>query len=215
MIAMKKLVMMLCLISFATPLLAQSTTILLNPPDRDKGYSIMKALSLRSSQATFDTIDIKLQDLSNLLWAANGVNRADISKRTAPSAMNSQDVDVYVATKAGIFLYDAKKHQLDLIASGDHRLLVAGRQQNYAMAPLFCLLVSDISRFKSGTDSVKLQLAAFDSGIVSQNIGLFCAGTNLATHPRTTMDQSKLREIMKLKNTQYLMLNNLVAYKKE
>jgi SagB-type dehydrogenase family enzyme len=117
--------------------------------------------------------------------------------------------------KSGMYLYDAKKHQLDLVASGDHRTLVAGRQQNYATAPVFCILVSDISRFKSGTDSLKLQWAAMDAGIVSQNIALFCSGTGLATHPRVTMDVQKLKEVMKLKDSQYLLLNNLVAYKKE
>jgi len=213
---MRKLIVSFCLTVFAVTLFAQtSTSIVLKQPDLSKGLNVMKAFAQRSSQTTFDTINLKLQDLSDLLWAADGVNRADIGKRTAPSAMNSQDVDVYVVMKSGAYLYDAKKHQLDLVASGDHRLLVAGRQQNYAIAPVFCVMVSDISRFKSGTDSVKLQLAALDAGIVSQNIALFCAGTGLATHPRTTMEVQKLKEVMKLKGSQYLLLNNLVAYKKE
>lgn len=213
---MKKLIIGFYLTVFTVTLFAQSsTTIVLNQPDLNKGLNVMKAFALRSSQSTFDTISLKLQDLSDLLWAANGVNRADIGKRTAPSAMNSQDVDVYVVMKSGAYLYDAKKHQLDLVAPGDHRIIVAGKQQNYAPAPVFCVMVSDISRFKSGTDSVKLQLAALDAGIVSQNIALFCSGTGLATHTRTTMDVKKLKEVMKLKDSQYLMLNNLVAYKKE
>jgi SagB-type dehydrogenase family enzyme len=213
---MRKLIFSLGLTVFAVSLFAQSSaTIVLNQPDLNKGLNVMKAFAQRSSQSTFDTVSLKLQDLSDLLWAADGVNRADIGKRTAPSAMNSQDVDVYVSMKSGMYLYDAKKHQLDLVASGDHRTLVAGRQQNYATAPVFCILVSDISRFKSGTDSLKLQWAAMDAGIVSQNIALFCSGTGLATHPRVTMDVQKLKEVMKLKDSQYLLLNNLVAYKKE
>jgi SagB-type dehydrogenase family enzyme len=175
----------------------------------------MKAFAQRSSQAKFDTLNLKLQDLSDLLWAADGINRAELGKRTAPSAMNSQDVDVYVVMKAGAYLYDAKKHELDLVTVGDFRLQVAGRQENFAGAPVFCVLVSDISRFKNGTDSVKLQMAALDAGIVSQNIGLFCAGTGLATHPRVTMDIPKLKEALKLKSSQYLMINNLVAYRKD
>jgi SagB-type dehydrogenase family enzyme len=213
---MKKLITGLCFCLLTTALFAQtSTPIVLNQPDLAKGLNVMKAFAQRSSQSTFDTTSLKLQDLSDLLWAADGVNRADIGKRTAPSAMNSQDVDVYVSMKTGMYLYDAKKHQLDLVTPGDHRLLVAGRQQNFATAPVFCILVSDISRFKSGTDSLKLQWAALDAGIISQNISLFCAGTGLATHTRTTMDVQKLKEVMKLKDSQYLMLNNLVAYKKE
>ncbi|HWS01418.1 MAG TPA: SagB/ThcOx family dehydrogenase [Prolixibacteraceae bacterium] len=213
---MKKLITALCFFLLTTALFSQtSTTIVLNQPDLNKGLNVMKAFAQRSSQSAFDTVSLKLQDLSDLLWAADGVNRADIGKRTAPSAMNSQDVDVYVSMKSGMYLYDAKKHQLDLVASGDHRTLVAGRQQNFATAPVFLILVSDISRFKSGTDSLKLQWAAMDAGIVSQNIALFCSGTGLATHPRVTMDVPKLKEVMKLKDSQYLLLNNLVAYKKE
>lgn len=212
---MKKLFSAICLTFLATSLFAQVQTIALNKPDTNRGLPVMKALAQRSSQMKFDTLDLKLQDMSDLLWAANGVNRADLGKRTAPSAMNSQDIDVYVVMKKGAYLYDAKKHQLDLVASGDFRLQVAGRQTNYAGAPLFCVLVSDISRFKSGTDSTKLQMAAMDAGIVSQNIGLFCAGLGFATHPRVTMDVPGLKKTLKLTGSQYPMLNNLVAYWKD
>ncbi len=211
---MKNLLTTICIVLVATTLFAQNQTIVLNQPDTNRGLPVMKAFAQRSSQAKFDTLSLKLQDLSDLLWAADGINRADLGKRTAPSAMNSQDVDVYVVMKAGAYLYDAKKHQLDLVTAGDYRLQVAGRQENFAGAPLFCVLVSDISRFKNGTDSVKLQMAALDAGIVSENIGLFCAGTGLATHPRVTMEVPKLKETLKLKSSQYPMINNLVAYKK-
>jgi SagB-type dehydrogenase family enzyme len=212
---MRNLITVICCAFLATTAFAQSQTIVLNHPDLKRGLPVMQAFADRSSQANFDTTTLKLQDLSDLLWAADGINRADLGKRTAPSAMNSQDVDVYVVMKAGAYLYDAKKHQLDLITPGDFRKDVAGRQENYAGAPVFCVLVSDISRFKSGTDSVKLQMAALDAGIVSQNIGLFCSGTGFATHPRVTMDVPKLKEVLKLKPSQYLMINNLVAYKKD
>ncbi len=212
---MKKLSTIICCTLFATALFAQPQTIVLNQPDLNRGLSVMKSFAQRSSQSKFDTLDLKIQDLSDLLWAADGVNRADIGKRTAPSAMNAQDIDVYVVMKKGAYLYDAKKHQLDLITTGDYRQQVAGRQANFSGAPLFCVLVSDISRFKTGSDSLKLQWAAMDAGIVSQNIGIFCAGTGFATHPRVTMDAQKLNEILKLKPSQFLMLNNLVAYKKD
>ena len=210
---MKKSILLFCLFLLATTMFAQ--TIVLNQPDTNRGLPVMKAFAQRSSQSKFDTTNLKLQDLSDLLWAADGVNRADLGKRTAPSAMNSQDIDIYVVMKAGAYLYDAQKHQLNLVTKGDYRLQVAGRQENFAGAPIFCVLVSDISRFKSGSDSAKLQLSALDAGIVSQNIGLFCAGTGFATHPRTTMDVPKLKEVLKLKSSQYIMINNLVAYKKE
>ncbi len=190
-------------------------TIVLNPPETTRGLSVIKALSLRASIKEFDTTSLKIKDLSDLLWAANGINRPELSKRTAPSAQNAQDIDVYVFMKSGIYLYDANKHLLDLNVEGDHRMLIAGRQENVAKAPVILLLVSDVSRFRSGTDSLRIIWGAMDAGIVSQNISLFCASVGFATVPRASMDQQKLREILKLKDTQHIMLNNPVSYRKE
>ena len=186
--------------------------IILNPPNTNKGLPVMKALSLRSSVKEFDTTNLNIQDLSDLLWAANGVNRPESGKRTAPSAMNSQDIDIYVFLRKGIYIYDAQKHFLKLLKNGDNRNAVAGRQENVAKAPLFCVLVSDISKFKHGSDSLKLEWAAMDAGIVSQNIALFCAGTDLITRPRASMDKEKLSVLLNLTSTQYLMMNHPVSY---
>ncbi len=172
-------------------------TLTLNKPDLSRGFPVMKALSLRSSASVFDEKKLSLQDLSDLLWAANGINRPDNGKRTAPSAMNSQDVDIYVCMPEGSYLYDAVKHALLLVSAGDHRALVAGRQENMAKAPVFLVLVSDISRFRGDDDSLKMIWAAVDVGTVSQNIALFCSGTGLETRPRASMDQEKLRQVLK------------------
>lgn len=200
----------------AGSLLAQGDkNIVLNLPDLSRGMSVMKALSLRASATDYDTTSFKLKDLSDLVWAANGINRADIGKRTAPSAMNSQDIDIYVLMKSGAYLYDANKQLLVLIAEGDYRLLAAGRQADVAKAPVNCILVSDISRFRSGEESSKLIWAAEDAGIVSQNISVFCAAVGFSTRPRATMELQKLSEVLKLTSTQHLMLNHPVSYKKE
>jgi len=212
---MKNIIIYIWLTILSISSFAQNTkTIVLNPPDTTRGLPVMKALSLRESEKEFDTTKIKLQDLSDLLWAANGVNRTETGKRTAPSAQNAQDIDVYVFMKAGIYLYDAKRHSLEFIVDGDYRNLIAGKQEKFAKAPLIFLLVSDISKFQVKEDSLKLAWAAMDAGIVSQNISLFCASVGLATRPRAWMDQQKLREILKLKDSQRLMLNNPVSYKK-
>jgi SagB-type dehydrogenase family enzyme len=129
--------------------------------------------------------------------------------------MNAQDIDIYVVLKDGAFVYTAKHHELELVASGDFRSLVAERQENVAEAPVICVLVSDISRFNSGDISQKLSWAAIDAGTVSQNIALFCASLDFATRPRATMNKEKLKEILKLNDTQYLILNNPVSYKLE
>jgi SagB-type dehydrogenase family enzyme len=213
---MKKIIAYFCFVSIACSMVAQeSKTIILNPPDTKRGLPVMTALSLRASATEFDTTSLNLEDMSDLLWAANGINRPESGKRTAPSARNAQDIDVYIVMKSGAYLYNPTKHCLDLIIDGDHRALVAGRQENFAVAPLFCLLVSDFSRLSSGNDSSKMIIAAYDAGIVSQNISIFCASVGLDTRVRASMDQEKLREILKLKDSQHLMLNNPVGYKKD
>lgn len=210
-IKMKKQILIISLMLFSTAVFSQEI-LHLNPPSDDRGVSVMQALSLRSSTAEFNSAELELDDLSDLLWAANGINRPDESKRTAPSAMNAQDIDIYVFMSKAVYLYDAKKHDLVKITDGDYRKLVAGRQETMAVAPVFCILVSDISRFRSGEEGSKLTWAAMDAGIVSQNISLFCASVGMKTRPRATMEQEKLRDILQLKDTQHLMLNHPVSY---
>lgn len=171
----------------------------------------MEALSLRASNTDFSDKKLSLQDLSDLLFAANGVNRKDLKKRTAPSAMNAQDIDVYVFLQEGVYLYDAFQGVLNPVVSGDQRLLAAGSQENVAKAPVILLMVSDISRFRL-SEAMKLENAAKDAGIVSQNINIFCAGTGLITRTRGSMDLVRLKSVLNLKDTQLPMLNNPVGY---
>jgi len=210
---MKKTVCLLMLAAMMINLEAQEIkSIALNPPDINSGLTVMQAFSKRSSATEFTSEKLKLQDLSDLLWAANGINRKDSKKRTAPSAMNSQDIDIYVFLEEGVYLYNASANSLDPVVSGDQRTLAAGRQNEVAKAAVILVMVSDISRFQNGDDKMKLSMAAMDAGIVSQNISVFCAGTGLLTRPRATMDQPKLKETLKLKDTQYPLLNNPVSY---
>ncbi len=200
----------------ASILLAQAPDkISLNPPDKNRGLPVMTALSLRASVTAWDTTSLKLQDLSDLLWAANGINRADIGKRTAPSAMNAQDIDIYVFMRTAVYLYHAVDQMLEKVVDGDYRPLVADRQEDVANAPVICLLVSDISRFRTGEETQRLNWAAIDAGTVSQNISLFCASVGIGTRPRETMDQEKIREVLKLKDSQHMILNNPVSYKED
>jgi SagB-type dehydrogenase family enzyme len=181
----------------------------LQKPSLDKGHSIMKSLSLRKSSAADDfqkSKDLSLAEISELLWAANGINRPSEGKRTAPSARNAQDIDVYVLAKAGAYLYDAKSHSLSQVAGSDLRGTAAGSQAVVASAPVIILLVSDISKF-SGDDASKLKYGAIDAGIVSQNISLFCSGTGLFTRVRAFMDADGLSKALKLSGTQVPMLN--------
>ena len=212
---MKAILLYICSTLLTVSLFAQDDKIVLDPPNMERGLPVMKALSLRASVHEFDSRDLGGQDLSDLLWAADGINRPESGMRTAPSAYNAQDIDIYVFMKTGAYLYDPKEHELNLVAGGDHRDIVAYTQDFVAVAPVICVLVSDISRFSSMEDSMKLFYATADAGIVSQNINIFCASTGLATRPRATMNKEKLREVLNLKDTQYPMLNNAVSYKEE
>ncbi|MCX7974893.1 MAG: SagB/ThcOx family dehydrogenase [Candidatus Aminicenantes bacterium] len=197
--------------------------IKLNPPDKKRGLPFMEALAVRASVTEWSEKDLSLQDLSDLLWAANGINRPDSGKRTAASAQNAQDVDIYVFMKEGVYLYEAKDHSLIPLLAGDYRTeLFFVRPPAKApeakpapnLAPVVLLLVSDISRFRSGSQELRLEWAAIDTGIVSQNISLFCAATGLGTRPRASMDRPKIKELLKLKESQIPFLNHPVGYKK-
>jgi SagB-type dehydrogenase family enzyme len=188
--------------------------IKLDAPDKSGGEPLMKVFNNRKSDREFAPDKLKPGDLSALLWAANGINRAD-GKRTAPSAINAQDVDVYVLLPEGAYLYDAKAHALNPVAAGDYRAAVAGRQDFVKAAPLCLVLVSDLTRLSKTPDDGTRLMGAVDVGIVCQNINLACAGLGLFTVPRGSMDQEALRKALKLKDTQLLLMNNPVGYPKK
>jgi len=207
---MKQVIFFRFVIGWLNSSIAQDLkTLELLSPDKSRGLPVMEAFSKRASVRDWSDKPLSIQDLSDLLWAANGVNRDD-GRRTAPSAMNSQDVDVYAFMPDGIYSYNAQKHILEPVLAGDHREM-AGKSD----APVNLVLISDISRFRGGSDSIKANLAYIDAGIVSQNIGLFCAGMGLKTRPRVSFpDMGKLREMLKLTPTQLIILNNPVGYGK-
>jgi SagB-type dehydrogenase family enzyme len=198
-------------------------TIKLNEPNKKRGLPMMEALSVRASVRDWSPQEVALQDLSDLLWAANGINRPDSKKRTASSAQNAQDVDIYVFLEDGVYLYDAAGQALVPVAAGDHRQEVVAPPAGPpgakpgtppTPAPVLIVLVSDVSRFRGGTPELKKEWGAIDTGIVSQNIALFCAATGLATRPRASMDRDKIRTLLKLKDTQFPMLNHPVGHSK-
>jgi hypothetical protein len=202
-------------------------TIKLNEPDMKRGLPFMEALSAKASAREWSDRDLSLQDLSDLLWAANGINRPDEKKYTASSAQNAHDVDIYLFMKDGVYLYHADAHALEPVMGGDFRsqLMMAPPPRPKdangpppppppppSNPPIQIILVSDISRFKFGPDELKCEWGAIDAGIVSQNIALFCAATEIATRPRASMDKEVVRNLLKLGHTQYVFLNHPVGY---
>ena len=205
--------LLLCLfISVAT--FAADKVIRLPKPNLNRNSEVMEAFANRHSTREYAAKALTLTDLSDLLWAANGINRPEEGKRTAPSAMNKQDVDVYVVLPEGTYLYDAKAHQLNLVAEGDHRGAVAGGQAFVKSAPVSLLLVSDLSRLGDAKNTHTQLMGAVDAGIVSQNISIFCSAAKLATVPRASMDTAKLKSVLKLTDTQLPLMNHPVGYSK-
>jgi SagB-type dehydrogenase family enzyme len=174
----------------------------------------MKVFNNRKSDREFAPDRLKPSDLSNLLWATNGINRPD-GKRTAPSARNVQDVDVYVIMAEGAYFYDAKEHALNPVTPGDHREAVAAGQDFAKTAPISLILVSDLSRLSDDVNERTKLMGAVDVGIVCQNLNIVCAGLGLATVPRATMNHDALKTVLKLKDTQLLLINNPVGYPKK
>jgi len=208
---MKKLLFIVCSLFLIMSMNAQKQ-IKLNAPNKSRGTTVMKALSERHSVRDFSSKELSLQDLSDLLWAANGINRSD-GKRTAPSAMNKQDVDIYIIMKSGAYLYDAKNQALKPVVSKDLRGDVAGGQDFVKAAPVSLVLVSDISRFGSmASKEMNTIMGAVDVGTVCQNINLFCAATGLITVPRASMEKEALKQSLKLTDNQILIMNNPVGY---
>lgn len=189
-------------------------SIQLDAPDKTRGSSVMKALADRHSVREYANKKLSQKDLSDLLWAANGINRED-GRRTAASALNKQDVDIYVFMEEGAYLYDAKAHKLNPVVEGDHRSLIGGKQTSVNSAPACLLLVTDYSRFGTvGSEESRKQWGAFDAGLVSQNIALFCTACGLATVPRGSMDVEGLTKLLNLSATQIPVINNPVGYEK-
>ena len=125
--------------------------------------------------------------------------------------MNAQDIDIYVFMEDGIYFYDAPNHVLNQVVAGDFREL-PGKTE----APVNLVLITDISKFRNNNDSLKIGWANIDAGIVSQNISLFCAATGLKTRPRASFPGAgKIRELLKLKDSQYILLNHPVGYLKK
>lgn len=195
--------------------------IILPAPHIVGSKSVAEALWLRKSARECSFRSLSLQDLSNVLWAANGVNRPEEERRTAPSALNVQDVRIFVFLPEGVYLYEPVTHSLSLKVEGDYRKIIAGkpspaRSQEYAADfPVTLLMVSDLECFGMPVDENVRQMAAIDAGIVSENISLFCASAGLITVPRVSMDKKAIIQLLGLSaDMQLPIINNPVGYGK-
>jgi SagB-type dehydrogenase family enzyme len=187
--------------------------IQLPPPQTEIGKPLMQALKLRQTSRSFDSKPLPRQELSNLLWAGDGINRADSGKRTAPSAMNCQEVDIYVALPEALYLYEPKTHSLVPVVAKDLRE-ATGKQDFVKDAPLTLVYVADWARMKSATEADKQLYSGADVGFIAQNVYLYCASQGLAVVVRGSVDRTLLPQSMKLRPDQRIILAQTVGYPK-
>lgn len=209
---MKKGILTICL-SIATVCVMAQDVVKLPDPDKNVPMTLYQALQQRKSVREYSNKDIDDMKLSQLLWAAVGINRPD-GHLTAPTAVNAQDITVYVCRKDGAYLYVAKDNALQKVSDKDLRKEVASAQQFAAEAPVSLVIVTDNAKFRGGSTNGPTISGAIDAGYVSQNIDLACEALGLVTVPRATMDKDALKKELKLTEAQNPILNHPVGYKK-
>lgn len=181
---------------------------------KEYGCDFGKAVADRHSTRSFDSNrQLSEQQISDMLWSAAGVNRSN-GYRTNPTAMNRQEIDVYVFTKDGVYLYIPASNSLREVAKGDHRKLVAAQQPFAASAPVSLVLIANVDKL-GDMNQRNMMMAAVDAGIVCQNINLFCSANGLATVPRASMDADGIKKLLNLSDTQIPIMNNPVGYAAE
>jgi SagB-type dehydrogenase family enzyme len=188
-----------------------ASTIELPAPDKRGGMPLMRALAARHSSRKFAPDALPLPMLSGLLWAAFGMNRP--GGRTAPSAIDSQEVDVYVALPAGAYRYDAKSHSLKLVAASDLRR-ITGYQDFVDEAPLDLVYVADHRRMRMIPVALRESYASASAGAIAQNVYLFAASSGLATVIRAWIDREAVADALGLDHDQQVLLSQTVGYPK-
>lgn len=190
-----------------------SQWLALPEPDRAGGMPLMQAIAKRQSLREFRPDPLPLQTLSDLLWAAFGINRPEPGGRTAPSALNAQEIDVYVALPEGLYLYEPAPHRLRLVVATDVRR-VTGYQDFVDDAPLDLVLVADHSRMKMVPASKRESYGSVAAGAITQNVYLYCASAGLATVTRAWIDRGALSSAMGLEPDQQVILSQTVGMPK-
>ena len=189
----------------------ETAAIKLPPPETAGGMPLMQALKARHSTREFASKALPPQVLANLLWAANGVNRPKTGQRTAPSAHDWREIDVYVTTADGAYRYDSPTHTLKRVATGDirHR---TGLQDFVETAAVNLVYVADLDRMSGASAEDKAFYSAADAGFIAQNVYLYCASAGLAVVVRGLVDREVLGAALALGKHQRIILSQSVGY---
>lgn len=208
--------LLLTLLFVYVTLISQETEkmIQLPEPQMDIGRPLMQVLKDRQSSRSFSKEKLTIQTLSNILWAAFGVNRPESGKRTAPSARNRQEISIYMVMNDGVYLYEAGQHTLKQVLTDDIRVLT-GRPEWVQEAPLNLIYVADFSKLGDAEEIQKFITSSTNAGFISQNVYLYCASEGLATVVRGSVDKSALEKAMGLRPDQKIILAQTVGYPKK
>lgn len=185
---------------------------ILPKPDLTSGKPLMECFALRRSSRSFSAKPLPLQIVSEILFAADGVTRAD-GRKTVPTARNMQNQKVYVFMADGVFLYDGKRHALVPFLKGDLRKH-CGTQKFHSKAPLVLVFVSDMSAV-GNTPELQALYAGNHSGSASQNVYLYAASKGLSTVVCGLLDRNKLKELLKLKKNEQVIFSQPVGYSRK
>jgi SagB-type dehydrogenase family enzyme len=190
---------------------AGGRTIALPPPDTSTSATLMGALRARRSTREFASRPLPPAVLATLLWCAFGVNRPESGRRTAPSAHNWQEIDVYAVQADGAFRYDAPAHALREVTAADVRA-ATGMQDFVATAPLDLVYVADFTKMTDAGAEERTFLSAANAGCIAQNAYLFCAASGLACVVRGWIDRARLAPALELRAAQRIVLAQTVGY---
>lgn len=182
-------------------------------PQTEGGNPALQLLLKRASSREFSAKPLPAEILSELLWAAFGINRTD-GRRTAPTASNKQDMDIYVILAQGCYLYDPRANQLQLVVAEDLRGL-AGTQSYAKDAPVNLIYVCDYAKMSNVPEETKILFSGFHAGAISENVYLYCASKGLATVVRASIDKPILAKAMKLRPEQRIAFGQPVGYPKK
>lgn len=197
---MKKLVTVIVLLALlSVPAFAADTTIKLPDPVKTGGLPVMEAIAGRESAGDFADVELTPEQLSNLLFAAGGINR-DNGKLTYPTASNAQDIIIFVFTKSGAYRYNPDGHSLTLVAEGDHRALTGTERQAFvARAAVDLLYIQDTGKWPEGRPAnVVLNCGFAHVGFSMQNVYLFAASQGWGARTRMNFDREGLTKLLGL-----------------
>jgi nitroreductase len=209
---MSKSLIALLLVPLGLAVGQEQKPVALPTPQTTGGKPLMQILKERKSVRDFGPEQLSRQVLSNLLWAAWGINRED-GRRTAPSASNRQEIDVYVVMADGAYIYDAKANALKPVAPNDVRKL-AGTQPYVADAPVNLIYVADTAKL-GGDDPARMAMSNANAGFIAQNVYLFCASEGLGTVVRASVNRADLGKALNLRAEQRIVLAQSVGYAKK